>query len=139
MAKARVLLVDEDPASVEEQRAALEAAGKYEVVAANNVDEGLSAAAQGGVDAAVVDLPANRPDAGLEVVGQLRRQLSQVPVMVLTPPSTTAPYVRLLERAGELGAKRCVRKPVSPGQLANLVGRLISPPFYELEPMAYEM
>jgi two-component system nitrogen regulation response regulator NtrX len=139
MEKAKVLLVDDDRDFVETGRIALEASGKYEVIAAYSTQEGLQKVKQENPDAVVVDLFMEKPDSGIELVRNLRSQRSDVPIMVLTSNSGPVRYAELSEEVRELGVSRCVKKPVQPGQFSNLVGRLLNPAFYELEPMAYEM
>lgn len=136
MAKAKVLLVDDDHDFVEVGRAALESDGKYEVVTAFSAADALDKARQERPDAVIVDVALDVPDSGLSLVRQLRSQNGDVPVMVLT---SNGSYSALYDQVAGLGVRRCVRKPVQPKQFASLVGRLMRPAFYELEPMGYEI
>ena len=136
MARAKVLLVDDDPDFVEIGRTALESNGEYEVVTAFSADEALEKARLERPDAVVVDMALDRPDSGLEVVRCLRSEGRDVPVMLLTANSS---YSRLYDQVDGLGVRRMVRKPVEPRQFVSLVGRLMHPAFYELEPMGYEI
>lgn len=136
MAKAKVLLVDDDRDFVEIGRAALESNGEYEVVTAFSAEEALAKARQERPDAVVVDTALDRLDSGLDLVRNLRSEDGDVPVMLLTANSS---YSALYDQVVGLGVRRCVRKPVQPTQLVSLVGRLMRPAFYELEPMGYEI
>jgi two-component system, OmpR family, KDP operon response regulator KdpE len=110
----RVLLADDEPAIRKVVRDALEREG-YEVVTAIDGQEALERFEEGGFDLVVTDLAMPRID-GLELVKEVRRRSSAVPVLVLTVRGEEREKVRLLDA----GADDYVTKPFG---VAELVAR----------------
>ncbi|MEU4157235.1 response regulator transcription factor [Actinoplanes sp. NPDC026670] len=107
----RVLVVDDDPTVSDVVRRYLEQAGCEVELAADGAD-GLAAVAARRPDLVVLDLMMPGID-GLEVCRRLRRQLPQLPVVMLTALGEEADRVLGLE----VGADDYVTKPFSPREL----------------------
>jgi CheY-like chemotaxis protein len=106
-APARVLLVDDDPAALALQAAALAPAG-YEVVRAGGGAEGIALALRHRPDAVVLDLMMPGVS-GFDVLAALRAdpQLREVPVLVVTAKDLTADDKALLNgRVAAIFAKQ---------------------------------
>jgi DNA-binding response OmpR family regulator len=107
----RVLVVDDDPTVSDVVRRYLEQAGCEVRLAADGAD-GLAAVATQRPDLVVLDLMMPGID-GLEVCRRLRRQLPDLPIVMLTALGEEADRVLGLE----VGADDYVTKPFSPREL----------------------
>jgi DNA-binding response OmpR family regulator len=107
----RVLVVDDDPTVSDVVRRYLEQAG-CEVRLAGDGADGLAAIAAERPDLVVLDLMMPGID-GIEVCRRLRRQLPDLPVVMLTALGEEADRVMGLE----VGADDYVTKPFSPREL----------------------
>jgi DNA-binding response OmpR family regulator len=107
----RVLVVDDDPTVSDVVRLYLEQAGCEVRLAADGAD-GLAAVATERPDLVVLDLMMPGID-GIEVCRRLRRQLPDLPVIMLTALGEEADRVLGLE----VGADDYVTKPFSPREL----------------------
>jgi DNA-binding response OmpR family regulator len=107
----RVLVVDDDPTVSDVVRRYLEQAGCDVELAADGAD-GLAAIAAHRPDLVVLDLMMPGID-GLEVCRRIRRQLPDLPVIMLTALGEEADRVLGLE----VGADDYVTKPFSPREL----------------------
>jgi DNA-binding response OmpR family regulator len=107
----RVLVVDDDPTVSDVVRRYLEQAGCEVRLAADGAD-GLAAVAAQRPDLVVLDLMMPGID-GIEVCRRLRRQLPDLPVVMLTALGEEADRVLGLE----VGADDYVTKPFSPREL----------------------
>jgi DNA-binding response OmpR family regulator len=107
----RVLVVDDDPTVSDVVRLYLEQAGCEVRLAADGAD-GLAAVAAQRPDLVVLDLMMPGID-GLEVCRRLRRQLPDLPIVMLTALGEEADRVLGLE----VGADDYVTKPFSPREL----------------------
>jgi DNA-binding response OmpR family regulator len=118
----RILLCEDQPALRELMRAAL-AAGDYEIIEAADGEESLRLARELRPDLVVLDmvLPGR---SGLDVLAELRRDASLGGTRVVL---CTAHKASLAGDNGEgLGADRCVAKPFSPRELAEVVEELLA-------------
>jgi DNA-binding response OmpR family regulator len=121
----RVLVVDDDPTVSDVVRRYLEQAGCEVRLAADGAD-GLAAVAAQRPDLVVLDLMMPGID-GIEVCRRLRRQLPDLPVVMLTALGEEADRVLGLE----VGADDYVTKPFSPRELVlriRSVLRRVAPP-----------
>jgi DNA-binding response OmpR family regulator len=107
----RILVVDDDPTVSDVVRRYLEQAGCSVRLAFDGAD-GLAAVAEQRPDLVVLDLMMPGID-GLEVCRRLRRQLPDLPVIMLTALGDEADRVMGLE----VGADDYVTKPFSPREL----------------------
>jgi two-component system KDP operon response regulator KdpE len=106
----RLLVIDNDPASLSALRTAL-AGGGIEFARAATSGEALLALRQKGFDAVVFDVHA--PEFGFELLRDIRLISATLPVLVLTKRDEEEEMVK----AFDLGADDYVRKPFSPREL----------------------
>jgi len=111
MHSARIVVVEDEQPIRRGIADALRASG-YEVAEAGDGDKGLSEATRSGVDLVLLDLLLPRRD-GLEVLRELRRLHSTLPVIILTARGTEDDRVRGLK----MGADDYVVKPFSAREL----------------------
>jgi two-component system KDP operon response regulator KdpE len=108
--KARVLLVDDEPAILKFLKPALEASD-YDVISATTVAEAVRRIAKDGPEVVVLDL--GLPDGdGKDVIREVR-QWSQVPIIVLSAREREAEKIEALD----LGADDFINKPFGIGEL----------------------
>ena len=105
--KARILVIDDEPAIRDTMRMILEYAG-HEVLVAGAGQEGLSAAARDNPDLVFLDIKMPGLD-GLEVLSRLRGMNDSLPVVIVSAHGTAATALE----AGRLGAFRFIEKPLS--------------------------
>ncbi len=111
MHSARIVVVEDEQAIRRGVADALRASG-YEVAEAGDGEKGLTEAVRFGVDLVLLDLLLPRRD-GLDVLKELRRVRSTLPVIILTARGTEDDRVRGLK----LGADDYVVKPFSAREL----------------------
>ena len=117
---ARVLLIDDDPITLETVGLILRTAG-YNVAHALTAQDALSAAATTPPDVALVDL--RLPDAsGLEVLRALQRDRPSTACILVTGFATTRDTVEAMR----LGAFDVVEKPIVGDEVIELVDRAVS-------------
>jgi DNA-binding response OmpR family regulator len=108
--KTRILIVDDDPMTIELLRAYLEKEA-WQVIVADNGRDALNLAREAKPDLVVLDLMLPRVD-GLDVC-RILRATSNVPIVMLTARSTEEDVLLGLD----LGADDYIAKPFSPRQL----------------------
>jgi CheY-like chemotaxis protein len=132
MGAKRVLLVDDDVDLLEINRMTLERAG-FEVVTADNGDEGFRVASSTTVDVAVLDVMMDTPTQGFELARRMRgdEKTKRIPLLMLTSVNTEneaiGSYVRFSDRDRDkewLPVDRFVDKPIKPEDLISLVRTL---------------
>lgn len=118
----RILLIDDDPL-VRETLAAMLRASDHEVVEAENGEVGLAVFAEGGFEAAVVDILMPEKE-GLETVQELRRLQPDLAIVTISG----GPSIRFTGAAGDLdflrmartlGADEALRKPLTRSALLD--------------------
>lgn len=107
----KVLIVDDEPSIVTLLEYNLKQAG-FEVIAANDGEEGLQKAIVEQPDLIILDLMLPKMD-GIEVCKQLRQQKIMVPILMLTAKDDEFDKVLGLE----LGADDYMTKPFSPREV----------------------
>jgi CheY-like chemotaxis protein len=124
----RVLIVEDDPVSLDVARLAVEAAGAAALVATSG-EEALKVALEEMPDMILLDLALPGID-GSEVARRLREdeQTREIPVVVVT-----AHVVReVIERARREGVRECIFKPYRIHQLQSVITRYL-PETVEME------
>jgi DNA-binding response OmpR family regulator len=119
MSKARIVVVEDEPAIRRGVADALRATG-YDVAEAGDGDRGLTEALRPNVELVLLDLLLPRRD-GLEVLRELRLLRSALPVIILTARGTEDDRVRGLK----MGADDYVVKPFSARELLARVEALL--------------
>ena len=117
-----VLLIDDDLGTLESFGGVLRAAG-FDVTTARTGREGLTLARRPTVDLVLADLRL-ADMTGLDVLRQLRRDVVDVPFVIVTGFASTASAVE----AGKLGAAEYVEKPVFADHLLDVVATYTRPP-----------
>ena len=113
--KARILVIDDEPAIRDTMRMILEYDG-HDVVAAGSGPEGLAAVEREAPDLVFLDVKMPGLD-GLEVLSRLRGLSETLPVVIISAHGTSATALE----AGRLGAFRFIEKPLSKEQVLDAV------------------
>jgi two-component system alkaline phosphatase synthesis response regulator PhoP len=116
--KAKILLVDDDPDFVESTRTVLESK-PYEVIVAQNGDEGLRKAKEENPDLIILDIIMPVKD-GFTAAEQLKKdpQLSRIPTIMLTAFAEKHAEASIpVSRGFTLEAEDYIEKPVTPQEL----------------------
>ncbi len=128
----KILVVDDDPDTVEVIRLTLESAG-YEVISAANGEEGLRRVVEDKPDLIVLDVMMDTTTEGFHVSLRLRSPdpaspyaaFRHIPILMLTAIHTTTP-LRFAPDADYLPVDAFVEKPISPEALLKKVESLLS-------------
>jgi CheY-like chemotaxis protein len=120
---AMILLIDDDPENRDILKTRLERAA-YQVVEAQNGEEGLGLAATNKPNLIILDVMMPKMD-GWQVCRLLKANpaTNQIPVVMLTACSKQVEELR----GYESGANDYLMKPWDPGQLLQVVAKYISP------------
>ena len=113
--KARILVVDDEPAIRDTMRMILEYEG-HEVLVAGSGQEGLAVAERESPDLVFLDIKMPGAD-GLEVLSRLRAANEAIPVVMVSAHGTAATALE----AGRLGAFRFIEKPLSKDYILDAV------------------
>ncbi len=128
----KILVVDDDPDTVEVIRMTLESAD-YEVISASNSEEGLRRVVAEKPDLIILDVMMDTTTEGFQVSLKLRSPAPDspyaayrdIPILMLTAIHTTTP-LRFAPDADYLPVDEFVEKPISPEGLLAKVGRLLA-------------
>ncbi len=128
---AKVLVVDDDPDTVEVIRMTLESAG-YEVVSAANGRQGLERVISEKPDLIILDVMMDTITEGFQFSLTLRSPdptspyaaYRHIPILMLTAIHATTP-LRFAPDVDYLPVEEFVEKPISPERLLEKVGRLL--------------
>lgn len=119
MAKATLLIVDDEEELRENLRDLLEFSG-YEVIAAASGEEALEKMAANAFDAALLDIQLPGID-GLETLRRIKEMRREIPVGMVSASSVRG----VLAQAEEYGATLTLLKPYSPQEMLSAVGKLL--------------
>ncbi len=100
-----ILIVDDDPALRKALTVFLKL--QFAVFSAGSVDEAMEVLEDSGADAVLLDYRMPGKD-GLAGLPEIREKFEEIPVVMLTGYGDAA----LFEKAMELGAKGCLKKPI---------------------------
>jgi two-component system nitrogen regulation response regulator NtrX len=113
--KARILVVDDEPAIRDTMRMTLEYDG-HEVIAAGSGQEAITLAEKESPDLVFLDIKMPGMD-GLDVLGRLRTMNETLPVVIVSAHGTAATALE----AGRLGAFRFIEKPLTKDYVLDAV------------------
>ncbi len=119
----KILIVDDDPATLLVASMALQYAGGYEVLLANSGTDAIECAKENRPDAILMDIVMHDLD-GLTVLQSLRSQAEtgSIPIIFHTARTNPAEIKNLLSS----GAKGVIGKPMDPLELGNEIRRILS-------------
>ena len=119
----KILIVDDDPATLLVTSIALQHAGGYEILLANSGTDALESARENRPDAILMDIVMHDLD-GLSVLANLRNQeeTGSIPVIFHTARTTPSEIRTLLSS----GAKGVIGKPTDPMELSNEIQRILA-------------
>jgi two-component system, chemotaxis family, chemotaxis protein CheY len=118
---ATILIVDDSVTVREQVRQAL-ATTAYAVVEASDGVEGLERLRAGDIDLVLCDINMPRMT-GIEMLEELRKQGSKVPIIMLT----TEGQPSMIRRAKECGARGWIVKPFRPQLLLMAISNVLAP------------
>ena len=123
----RILVVDDDPTVCAAIEIYLERHG-FDVTTADGGEAGLRALEGAGFDLMLVDIfmPHMR---GFESIRIFHERAPKVPLVAMSGyafANLDSPAPDFLRMALELGAARCLRKPLSPGELLAVVNECLA-------------
>lgn len=127
-ARARILLVDDEPTTIEVLEALLEEAGYANLQSTSEPDQALSMIRENRPDLVLLDL--NMPGvSGFDILLQVRAdaELEHTPVIILTSATDSGTKLRALE----LGATDFLAKPPDPSELALRLRNTLSAKAYQ--------
>ena len=128
--KRRVLIVDDEPDSVEYVKAIVSETGDFEVITASDGETGLELARSEKPDLVILDVMMPKKD-GFSVFYDLRRETAtqDIPVIMLTAVSEKTGMKFSSEAMGEYFGREpeaFIDKPVEPRRLQEAIGRIFS-------------
>ena len=119
---ALIVIIDDDPDILDASKLVLTAKG-YEVVTADNPDEGYKIVMEQKPDLIILDVMMIEPDDGFFLAQKLRRQNVATPILMYTSVSKA---LGLEFAAGEMvPVDDLVEKPISPDTLIDKVEKLL--------------
>ena len=127
MAKARILMVDDDKVLVAATKVVLESKG-YQVSTAYDGDEGLAKSKAEIPDLIILDIIMPTQD-GFTVCEQIKSnpEMEKIPILIMTSFAKDKGKTNIPANAGlSLEAEGYVDKPVNPEQLLDLVEKMLA-------------
>lgn len=119
----KILIVDDDPATLLVASMALQYAGGYEVLLANSGADAIECAKESRPDAILMDMVMHDLD-GLAVLHTLRNQAETGSIPVIFHTARTNPAeIRILLSSGAQGV---IGKPTDPMELGNEIRRILA-------------
>ncbi len=119
----KILIVDDDPATLLVASMALQYTGGFEVLLASGGADALECARENHPDAILMDIVMHDLD-GLSVLNNLKndKETGNIPVIFHTARTNPAELKKLLSS----GAKGVIGKPADPLQLGNEIHRILA-------------
>jgi DNA-binding response OmpR family regulator len=125
---ALIAIIDDDPDILDASSLVLTAKG-YEVITADNPDDGYKIVKQHKPDLIILDVMMNEPDDGFYLAQKFRREKMEIPIIMYTSVSKA---LGLEFAAGEMiPVDEFVEKPISPDTLVDKVEKLLQLHFKE--------
>ncbi|MCW8810700.1 MAG: response regulator [Ignavibacteriaceae bacterium] len=125
---ALIAIIDDDPDILDASSLVLTAKG-YEVITANNPDDGYKIVKEQKPDLIILDVMMAEPDDGFFLAQKFRRENLEIPILMYTSVSKA---LGLEFAAGEMvPVDDFVEKPISPATLIDKVEKLLQLHFKE--------
>ncbi|MBZ0183681.1 MAG: response regulator [Melioribacteraceae bacterium] len=118
-----IALIDDDPDIIEASSLVLQSKG-YEVVTANNPDDGYKIIKEKNPDLIILDVMMNEPDDGFFLAQKLRREKISTPILMYTSVSKTIGFD--YGQSEMVPVDDFVEKPISPDELVAKVTKLLN-------------
>ncbi len=119
---AKILIVDDDKDFLQACETILKKEG-YQVIAVNTVNEAEKAVKEGGLDLALLDIMMENPDDGIALAQKLKKENSDLPVIMLSGVSKVTGYEYKCDEM--LPCLDFIEKPVTPDALVKKVKAVI--------------
>jgi two-component system, OmpR family, response regulator len=119
---AKIAIIDDDPDILDASSLVLTSKG-YEVITANNPDDGYKIVKENSPDLIILDVMMNEPDDGFFLAQKFRKNNITTPIIMYTSISKT---IGMDYGVNEMvPVDEYVEKPISPAQLIQKVEKLL--------------
>lgn len=119
---ALIAVIDDDPDILDASSLVLTSKG-YEVVTANNADDGYTIVKEQNPDLIILDVMMNEPDDGFFLAQKLRREKIDTPIIMYTSVSKS---IGMEFASGDIvPVDDFVEKPIAPDMLVKKVEKLL--------------
>jgi DNA-binding response OmpR family regulator len=119
---ALIAIIDDDPDILDASSLVLSAKG-YEVITANNPDDGYKIVKEKNPDLIILDVMMNEPDDGFFLAQKFRREKFEIPIIMYTSVSKA---LGLEFAASEMvPVDEFIEKPISPDTLIDKVEKIL--------------
>jgi DNA-binding response OmpR family regulator len=119
---AKIAIIDDDPDIIDASSLVLTSKG-YEVITANNPDDGYKIVKENSPDLIILDVMMNEPDDGFFLAQKFRKDKITTPIIMYTSVSKTTGIEYGVNEM--VPVNEYVEKPISPAQLIEKVEKLL--------------
>jgi DNA-binding response OmpR family regulator len=119
---AKIAIIDDDPDIIDASSLVLTSKG-YEVITANNPDDGYKIVKENSPDLIILDVMMNEPDDGFFLAQKFRKDKITTPIIMYTSVSKTTGIDYGVNEM--VPVNEYVEKPISPAQLIEKVEKLL--------------
>lgn len=120
---ALIAIIDDDLDIIEASKLVLKSNG-FEVVTANNPDDGYKLVKEKSPDLIILDVMMDEPDDGFFLAQKLRKENVTTPILMYTSVSKTTGYD--FDKGDMVPVDEFVEKPISPEELIQKVNKLLN-------------
>jgi DNA-binding response OmpR family regulator len=119
---AKIAIIDDDPDIIDASSLVLTSKG-YEVITANNPDDGYKIVKENSPDLIILDVMMNEPDDGFFLAQKFRKNKITTPIIMYTSVSKSTGIDYGVSEM--VPVNEYVEKPISPAQLIEKVEKLL--------------
>jgi DNA-binding response OmpR family regulator len=119
---AKIAIIDDDPDIIDASSLVLTSKG-YEVITANNPDDGYKIVKENSPDLIILDVMMNEPDDGFFLAQKFRKNNITTPIIMYTSVSKSTGIDYGVSEM--VPVNEYVEKPISPAQLIEKVEKLL--------------
>ena len=119
---AKIAIIDDDPDIIDASSLVLTSKG-YEVITANNPDDGYKIVKENSPDLIILDVMMNEPDDGFFLAQKFRKNNITTPIIMYTSVSKSTGIDYGVNEM--VPVNEYVEKPISPAQLIEKVEKLL--------------